>query len=97
MYTPSLREYIKLVILSENRKSKIREVDISGDRKVPHGCDAHIKDLEERIKEIEYWRDKTPRRSVKRYHWITVLRQLREELRSAKRANQNAINEKDEV
>lgn len=93
MYTPSLRELIKLIILEEGR---IREADISGDRRVPWGCKDHVEDLERRISDAEYWRGKHPRGSVKRYHWGTVLRQLKEELKSAKKVAQKQLNEKDE-
>lgn len=93
MYTPTLRELIKLIVLEEGR---IREADISGDRRVPWGCKDHVEDLENRISDAEYWRNKHPRGSVKRYHWGTVLRQLKEELKSAKKIAQRQLNEKDE-
>lgn len=88
-----LKEYISL-ILSEG---KLREAEISGDRKVPWGCQDHIDDLQSRVSDAEYWRNKHPRGSVKRYHWGTVLRQLKEELKSAKKsAQQRQLQEKDE-
>ena len=93
MQTRALKEYIELV-LSEG---KLREAEISGDRKVPWGCQDHINDLEQRVTATEYWRNKHPRGSVKRYHWGTVLRQLKEELKSAKKtAQQRQLHEKDE-
>lgn len=93
MHVGVIKEYIRL-ILSEG---KLREAEISGDRKVPWGCQDHIDDLENRVLDAEYWRNKHPRGSVKRYHWGTVLRQLKEELKSAKRtAQQRQLHEKDE-
>jgi len=94
MYTPALRELIKLIVLQESR---IREAEITGDRKVPWGSEDHISDLQTRCSNAEYWRNKYPRGSVKRYHWGSVLRQLKEELKSAKRsADQKQLHEKEE-
>ena len=94
MYTPALRELIKLIVLEEGR---IREAEISGDRKVPWGCKDHIDDLEKRVVDAEYWRNKHPRGSAKRYHWGTVLKQLKEELKSARKtAEQKQLHEKEE-
>ncbi len=93
MHFSVIKEYIRLTLT----ESKLREAEISGDRKVPWGCQDHIYDLENRVLDAEYWRNKHPRGSVKRYHWGTVLRQLKEELKSAKRtAQQRQLHEKDE-
>jgi hypothetical protein len=93
MQARDLKEYIRL-ILSEAR---IKEADISGDRRVPWGCSDHIEDLERRVSDAEYWRGKHPRGSVKRYHWGTVLKHLKEELKSAKKtADQKQLQEKEE-
>jgi len=94
--TYTLKEYVKLFILQNLKEGKIREAEISGDRKVPWGCETHVKDLEKRVSDVTYWRDKFPRGSAKRYHWGAVLKQLKEELKSARRTNQS-LNEKDEV
>jgi len=91
MYTPALRELIKLIVLEEGR---IREADITGDRKVPWGCKDHISDLEQRFADAEYWRNKYPRGSAKRAHYQTILTHLKSELKSARKTNQ-ALNEKD--
>jgi len=93
MHFSVIKQYIRLILT----ESKLREAEISGDRKVPWGCQDHIDDLENRVLDAEYWRNKHPRGSVKRYHWGTVLRQLKEELKSAKRtAQQRQLHEKDE-
>ena len=93
MQARDLKEYIKLILA----EARIKEADISGDRKVPWGCSDHIEDLERRVGDAEYWRNKHPRGSVKRYHWGTVLKHLKEELKSAKKtANQKQLQEKEE-
>ncbi len=92
MYPPTLRELIKLIVLQEGR---IREADITGDRKVPWGSQEHISDLEKRCSDAEYWRNKYPRGTVKRYQWGNVLRQLKEELKSARKTAQQ-LHEKEE-
>ena len=91
MFLPSLIEYIKLTVLNE---AKLKEAEISGDRKVPWGCDDHVSDLERRISDTEYWKNKYPRGSEKRSHYRNVLTHLKNELKSARRANQS-LNEKD--
>lgn len=91
MLLPSLIEYIKLIILREGR---MKEAHLSGDRRVPWGCDDHIYDLERRISDAEYWRDKYPRGSEKRARYKGVLDHLKNELKSARRTNQS-LNEKD--
>jgi hypothetical protein len=91
MHFYELKEYISLVLA----EGKLKEAEISGDRKVPWGCKDHITDLENRVSDAEYWRNKYPRRSIKRYHWGTVLRQLRDEMKSAKKtSDQNQLYEK---
>jgi len=92
MYLLALRELIKLIVLQEGR---IREADITGDQKVPWGSKEHISDLEKRCLDAEYWRNKYPRGTVKRYQWGNVLRQLKEELKSAKKTAQQ-LHEKEE-
>lgn len=92
MYTNSLIEYIKLIVLKE---SKLREAEISGDKRVPWGCDEHVSDLQNRISEAEYWKNKCPRGSEKRAHWRGVINSLKNELKSASKRNQ-ALNEKDD-
>jgi hypothetical protein len=88
-----LKEYIRLILI----ESRIREAEISGNRKVRWGCETHISDLEDRVSYATQWRDKYPRGSVRRYHWGSVVRQLKEELKSARRASQALqLNEKDE-
>lgn len=89
-----LQELIKLIILQESR---IREAEITGDRKVPWGSEDHVSDLENRCANVEYWRNKYPRGSAKRDHYGTVLKHLKNELKSAKKAaQQKQLHEKDE-
>lgn len=85
-----LVEYIKLVVLSEAR---MREAEISGDRRVPWGSDEHISDLEGRLMDAEYWKKKCGRGSAKRSYYAGVTSHLRNELKSARKANQS-LNEK---
>ena len=97
MYTPALRELIKLIVLEESSKKKIREADISDGKKVPWGCNEHVDDLRRRISEAEFWRDKYPRGSERRSHYRNVLNHLKSEMKSALKVNQSVLNEKDEV
>lgn len=93
MTTPMLQELIKLIILQESR---IREAEITGDRKVPWGSEDHVSDLEKRCASVEYWRNKYPRGSAKRDHYGTVLKHLKNELKSARKtAQQKQLHEKD--
>lgn len=93
MSSSIIKEYVKLIFLTEARK--IREAEISGDTKVPWGSDEHVLDLEKRVGDAEYWRNKYPRGSAKRYHYQSVLSHLKNELKSARKTNQ-ALNEKEE-
>ena len=98
MYTLALREYVRLLMVESLNEGKLREAEISGNRKVPWGCEDHINDLGQRVANAEYWRNKYPRGSEKRSHYRNILAYLKNELKSAKRvANQIALNEKDEV
>lgn len=95
MYTPSLIEYIKLVVLEE---AKIREADISGDRKVPWGSDEHVQDLQNRISDLSSWRTKQRRGSESRANYSRLISRLKSELASATKANQKnkQLTKKDE-
>jgi hypothetical protein len=85
MYTLALREYIRLLMKENLNEVRLREADITGDKKVPWGSDEHISDLEKRCSEVEYWRNKHPKGSAKRSHYQTVLSHLKNELKSAHR------------
>lgn len=82
MRLPSLLEFIKLTILQEAR---LREADITGDKKVPWGSDEHVADLEKRISELMTWRDKQRRGSESRANYSRLISKLKAELSSAKR------------
>ena len=83
MYTPALRELIKLIVL----EGRLREAEISGDRKVPWGSDEHISDLENRISELSRWRDKQKRGSESRANYSRLISKLKSELSSARKQN----------
>ena len=85
MYTLALRELIKLIVLEEGR---LREAEVSGDRKVPWGSDEHIFDLEKRIADLSHWRDKQKRGSESRANYSRLISKLRSELVSARRQNE---------
>lgn len=82
MYLPSLLEFIKLTVLQEVR---LREADITGDKKVPWGSDEHIADLERRISDLTAWRQKQRRGSESRANYSRLISKLKAELSSAKR------------
>lgn len=84
-----LREYIELVI------AEGRQAHLTGDRSCDWGHEDHISDLESRVADARYWRDKYPRGSEKRARYRDVVSHLQRELQSAKRTkNQSTINEK---
>lgn len=85
-----LVEYVRLIVLNEAR---IREAEISGNKKVPWGSDEHIRDLEGRLTDAEYWKKKCGRGSAKRSYYAGVMSHLKSELKSARKANQS-LNEK---
>lgn len=87
-----LTKYIELVLT----EARLREAEISGDKKVPWGSQEHLDDLEKRVADAMYWRNKHPRGSVKRYHWGTVLKQLKEELKSAQKSAER-LHEKEKI
>ena len=95
MYTLALREYIKLLMKENLNEIRLREADITGDKKVPWGSDEHIEDLERRCSEAEYWRNKHPKGSAKRSHYQTVLSHLKNELKSARRESSRRESQKD--
>lgn len=88
-----LKEYVELIV-----ERKLREVDISGNKRVQHGSDEHINDLIERCNQTEYWRNMYPYGSARRYHYATILKHLKNELKSARKSSdkQKQLNEKDE-
>jgi hypothetical protein len=94
MSISALKEYIKMLIEGLN-EGRMREADISDDRKVPWGSDEHVSDLERRLRDAEYWRGKYGTGTEKRSHYRNVVRHLKNELKSARKANQSKINEKD--
>ena len=84
MYTPTLRELIKLIVIEEGR---LREAEVSGDRKVPWGSDEHVFDLERRIADLSNWRDKQKRGSESRANYSRLISKLKSELSSARKQN----------
>lgn len=84
MYTPALRELIKLIVLEEGR---MREADVTGDKKVPWGSDEHVADLEARISELNVWRNKQKRGSESRANYSRLISKLKAELTSARKEN----------
>jgi hypothetical protein len=87
----ALVEYINLVVISEARR--LREAELSGDRRAPWGSRDHIDDLQGRISDAEYWQKKCGRGTARRSYYTGVLTHLKNELKSARRANQS-LNEK---
>ena len=83
-----IEEYINLVV-----ESKVRQANLSHDRMTEWGDDDHISDLETRIADATYWRDKYPKGSERRSHYRNIVGQLKRELSSAKRHKQK-LNEK---
>ena len=76
-----LSEYVRLII-----EKKIREADISEGDTAVWGSKKHIADLEKRLKDAEYWRDKQKKGSEKRAHYRGVVNDIKRQLASAKKA-----------
>jgi hypothetical protein len=86
-----LSEYIQLVL-----EQKKRPAELSGGRISEWGSDDHISDLEHRIQEMCYWRDKQKKGSESRANYSRVVQKLKTELRSAKlHAERIKLNEND--
>ena len=82
-----IKNYIKLLV-----ERQVRQVSLSKDRTADWGSTDHIDDLQTRIGDAEYWRDKCARGTEKRSHYKHLVNHLKRELQSAKKRQQ--INEK---
>lgn len=76
-----IKEYVKLVV-----ERRIREADISDGSRVQWGSESHILDLERRLADAIYWRDKQKRSSEKRSYYRGIVNDIRAQLASAKKA-----------
>lgn len=85
-----LREFVEMIV-----ERSLRKAQLSGDRESVWGSEDHVTDLELRLKDAQYWRDKYPRGSEKRGHYRNVCSQLKRELQSAKK--KQTLNERDKV
>lgn len=79
-----LSELAQLVSLLVERR--MREADVTGDKKVRFGSKQHIIDLEYRIDGLEAWRVKHKRGSESRANYSRLISRLKSELAAAKRA-----------
>jgi hypothetical protein len=68
-------------------EARIRETDITDGRRVQFGSTDHVSDLENRISDLERWRDRQRRGSEARANYARLISQLKRELRSALRVN----------
>jgi DNA repair exonuclease SbcCD ATPase subunit len=66
-------------------EAKVREADLSGDRKSKWGSKEHISDLEKRIEELTYWRNKQKKGSDARANYSRIITRLKGDLSSAKK------------
>ena len=83
MKSESLLEYVRLLV-----EKQIRQVNLSGNRTSDWGSDDHISDLETRLIDAVYWRDKHPKGSEKRSLYRNICNSLKRELQSAKKKKQ---------
>lgn len=74
-----LLEFVELVV-----EKKVREADITGG-KARYGSRKHVKDLENRIRELDGWRQKHKRGSEHRANYSRVISRLKNELQAAKK------------
>ena len=80
-----LLEYVKLIL-----EKKIREADISDGQKAKWGSKKHISDLQRRLKEAEYWRDKQKKGSEKRAHYRNVVNDIKRQLKNVLKDSENS-------
>ena len=67
------------------QEKRIREADVTGDKKVPFGSKEHISDLKMRIADLEKWRNNQRKGSEARANYSRLISRLRSELKSAER------------
>ena len=77
-----LEEYVGLIVAEK----RVREADVTGGGRVPHGSRKHVRDLEQRIASLEAWRDRQKRGSEARASYARLVARLKGELASARRA-----------
>ena len=82
MESKDLRGIVRALI-----EARIRETDITDGRRVQFGSTDHVSDLENRISDLERWRDRQRRGSEARANYSRLISQLKRELRSALRVN----------
>lgn len=81
-----LKELISLVV-----ERAVREADITGGDKVVWGSQRHLDDLDKRIADATFWRDRAPRGSEARGNYSRVLARLKADQASARRHAARAI------
>lgn len=75
-----VEEYVSLVV-----ERQIRQATLSRGKTAPWGDKKHLSDLEKRLADAAYWRDKYPKGSEKRAHYRNVYNSIKKELNSAKK------------
>lgn len=76
-----LKEYIALLVT----EGAVREADISGDKRAPWGSEKHIADIEKRLSDALYWRNKQRKGTEARANYSRLVNNLKSQLASAKR------------
>lgn len=66
-------------------EQRVREADVSSGARVEFGSDEHVADLERRLSDALFWRDRQRRGSESRANYQRLSSRLRAELHSAKR------------
>ena len=73
-----LLEFIELVVEAR----RMREAEVSGGGRVPHGSKEHVRDLKTRIADMTRWRDSQKKGSEQRANYSRIVSRLKAELRS---------------
>lgn len=81
MKANALLEFINEVV--NEARLRESEVQLSTGKKVPFGSDAHIADLERRIRDLANHRDRQPRGSSARSDFARAINRVKNELKSA--------------
>lgn len=64
----------------------VRQAQLSKNRTSKWGSREHVRDLEDRVADAAYWRDKCPKGSERRAHYRGIFKHLKNELDKAKKS-----------
>jgi len=78
-------------------EKRMREAELTGGKKTKFGSKDHVKDLEDRINELDGWRQKHKKGSEHRANYSRVINKLKNELGAAKKHTKKHSLKEDDV